>query len=85
MFSFFSYLEAIDVLYATDIIHINSVPLMINIHSLILPQRLASITSLELIWDLDIFNLYDQKTEQVVGLAAYHALIETVASGTFPG
>lgn len=47
-------MEAIDILYATNVFHINSDPLIRNISTLILPQRLASIKWLELAIQLKV-------------------------------
>lgn len=48
-----SYLEGIDVLYSTNTIHTASRELIIGLQSFLLPQRLSSIASVELLWDID--------------------------------
>ncbi|KAM7206139.1 hypothetical protein V8F20_002921 [Naviculisporaceae sp. PSN 640] len=45
-----AYVEGIEVLYATNTIHMASLPLILNLPKLLLPQRLAMITSLEVVW-----------------------------------
>ncbi len=62
-----SYMEALDVLYLTNTVHISSVVLMCHL-SLLLPQRLASIASLELVRDLVVFRpLPNPQREQEKG------------------
>lgn len=48
------YAEGIEALYATNTIHMTSIALMLNLSKLLLPQRLAMITSLEMVWDFKI-------------------------------
>lgn len=47
----FRYIETIDLIYRTNTIYIRSLALSQHIRSLLLPQRLASIRSLEIVWD----------------------------------
>lgn len=47
----YRYLEGIDILYGTNTIHTASKALILDADRLLLPQRLAVITSLELLWD----------------------------------
>ncbi|EEU37421.1 uncharacterized protein NECHADRAFT_86237 [Fusarium vanettenii 77-13-4] len=47
-----SYVEGIQVLYATNTIHIASKALLTHIPSVILPQRLMAISSLEISWNI---------------------------------
>lgn len=49
---FASYTEGIDVLYTTNTIITITNRVILNVNRLVLPQRLASITSLELLWPL---------------------------------
>ncbi|CAG9990370.1 unnamed protein product [Clonostachys byssicola] len=49
-----SYVEGIQVLYATNTIHIASKALLTHISSLVLPQRLMGISSLEISWDTGV-------------------------------
>lgn len=51
LFTSYSYVEGIDVLYTTNTIHTCSKALVLDADRLLLPQRVASITSLELLWD----------------------------------
>lgn len=48
----FSYAEGIDILYSTNTIHMGSQFMVLHLPQLILPQRLASITSVELLWNV---------------------------------
>lgn len=46
----FRYCEGIDVLYGTNTIHTASKQMLLHLDKLILPQRLANIRSVELVW-----------------------------------
>lgn len=46
----FRYAEAIDIVYSTNTFHLSGQPLLQNLPRLLLPQRLATIRSLELAW-----------------------------------
>ncbi|OAA76810.1 hypothetical protein LEL_06494 [Akanthomyces lecanii RCEF 1005] len=46
-----AYFEGIDILYGTNTIHTASKALILDIDRLLLPQRVAAITSLEVLWD----------------------------------
>uniref|UniRef100_A0A0B7KK20 DUF7730 domain-containing protein n=1 Tax=Bionectria ochroleuca TaxID=29856 RepID=A0A0B7KK20_BIOOC len=48
-----AYKEGIEVLYSTNTIHSASKLMLLNLDKLLLPQRLSSIKSLELIWTFD--------------------------------
>ncbi|KAF5695615.1 hypothetical protein FDENT_240 [Fusarium denticulatum] len=50
------YTEGIGILYGTNIIHISSKPLLNNLSTLILPQRLSMMTSLEIVLSLDNYE-----------------------------
>lgn len=50
------YTEGIAVLYGKNIIHISSKPLLNNLSTLILPQRLSMMTSLEIVLSLDNYE-----------------------------
>lgn len=56
-FTLFSYLEGIDVLYKTNTIHVTSPVLIRAMQDLISRQRLADITSLELLWETKLAPL----------------------------
>ncbi|KAI1046670.1 hypothetical protein LB505_006716 [Fusarium chuoi] len=51
-----AYTEGIAVLYGKNIIHISSKPLLNNLSTLILPQRLSMMTSLEIVLSLDNYE-----------------------------
>lgn len=77
-------MESLDVLYSSNTIHIGNVVLTRYLPLLLLPQRLASVTSLELVWSLVLFrSLPDPQTEQEIGWPAYNALGLVLASA-FP-
>lgn len=76
----FSYAEGIDVLYSTNRIHMSNQFMVLHLPQLILPQRLASITSVELIW-----NVAPRKTDVPIppdswGLPDLHTLMNMVVS-----
>lgn len=48
------YADGIDVLFATNTFHLSRLDLLQNIPRLILPQRLSSITSLEMLWNFNM-------------------------------
>lgn len=78
-----SYMEGLDVLYSTNTIHIGSAFLTRHLPLFILPQRLASITSLELVWGLALRSPLHPLVEGEKGWPSYNALVTTVASA-FP-
>lgn len=47
-----SYTEGIDILYRTNTFHISSLPLLLNLARLMPPHRLATVTRVELLWDV---------------------------------
>ncbi|AEO57202.1 hypothetical protein MYCTH_2303064 [Thermothelomyces thermophilus ATCC 42464] len=47
-----AYIEGVDILYRTNTFHMSSLPLLLNLARLMPPRRLATITSVELLWDL---------------------------------
>lgn len=51
-YCYYSYVEGIDVLYSTNTIHMARNPMMLHLPQLLLPQRLASISSVEMRWFL---------------------------------
>lgn len=51
-----SYIEGIDVLYSTNTLRLRHTMLMRKLPELLLPQRLSSVTSLDMIWGLYLFN-----------------------------
>jgi len=78
-----SYMEGLDVLYSTNTIHIGSAFLTRHLPLFILPQRLASITSLELVWGLALDSPLHPLVDRETGWPFYNALVTTVASA-FP-
>ena len=82
------YLETINLIYSTNTIHIRSISLIYNIHSLFLPQRLGAITSLELAWLLHRHSrseVGEYPRSSLLGShwSLYHALMRNV-SHAFP-
>jgi hypothetical protein len=57
-----SYIEGVNIPYRTNTFHIASLPLLLNLARLIPPHRLATIPSVELLWDL----LDDRETIKTV-------------------
>jgi hypothetical protein len=49
---FLSYVEGVEILYATNTVHMSSLVMMLELPNLLLPQRLAMITSVEMVWRL---------------------------------
>ena len=71
-------------LYRTNTVHIGSVFLTSHLTSFLLPQRLASITALELVWDLGLLPVSSKaRKDDTKGWSAYSSLIATIAS-VFP-
>jgi hypothetical protein len=67
------------VLYESNTVHIASYALMRYLPMLLLPQRLASIKSLELIWDLILFcPIQSTHYDQLVGWPVFIAFIKIV-------
>ena len=78
------YAEGLDVLYRTNLIHIGSVILTRHISLFLLPQRLASITALEFVWDLGLFPVSSKaRKDDTKGWPACSSLVATIAS-VFP-
>lgn len=78
----FSYAEGITILYSTNRIHMASSVMMRRLPQLLLPQRLSSITSLEMVWKnypssfrTDLPNSLDS-----FGLPAFHSLTDVLTS-----
>jgi hypothetical protein len=76
-------MEGLDVLYSTNTIHIGSPFLTRHLPLSILPQRLASITSLELLWQMAFWSHLHPLVERERGWPSYNGFITTVASA-FP-
>jgi hypothetical protein len=73
-----AYSEGIDILYSTNVFQIEGNTLIKHIPRFLLPQRLNSITSIELLWRLDP-SLNCPETS----FSAFHALVERL-SDLFP-
>ncbi len=79
----FSYAECITILYSTNKIHMASSVMIRHLPQLLLPQRLSSITSVEMIWNMYPPRRYgsDQPTPlDSFGLPAIYSLIDIVES-----
>ena len=71
-------------LYCTNTVHIGSVFLTRHLTLFLLPQRLASITALEFVWDLGLFTVSSKaRKDDTKGWPAYSSLVATIAS-VFP-
>ena len=73
-----SYIEAIDILYRTNTIHIGDVALTRQLSQVLLPQKVATITALEFRWNLDMQK--PSSGQDTEGWSAFDALIGTVAT-----
>ena len=78
------YSETIDIFYHANTIHISSTILSSHLNSILLPQRLANISSLELVW-----NMLDYDPSEIVHqpggpMALYKALMTTITTSTLP-
>ncbi|KAL7946160.1 hypothetical protein V8C42DRAFT_322638 [Trichoderma barbatum] len=80
-----AYLEGIDVLYSTNTIHTASKEMILSLTSILLPQRLASITSVELLWDFAPFpSIHPEVVKPPLSdMASFYAFLNAISS-TFP-
>jgi len=58
--------DGVDVLYRTNTFHIASLPLLLNLPRLMAPQHLASVTSLELLWEFRKPHLLNSETMKAI-------------------
>ncbi|KAI1916209.1 hypothetical protein LOZ12_001148 [Ophidiomyces ophidiicola] len=79
-----AYVEAIDVLYSTNTIHMASNAMILNLPRLLLPQRLASITSIEMLWNLHPFRESNVNDPLDSDPRAFHCLLQAMPL-LFPG
>jgi len=77
------YVEAVDLFYSDNTIHISTIFLVQHLHSLLLPQRLANISSVELVWDLLRYRP-SEGDHQPSGKFAVYKNLMTRVSKTFP-
>lgn len=56
------YHDGTDILYRTNTFHLSSLPLLLDLHRLMPPHHLASITSAELLWTFNSPNLLNDGT-----------------------
>ncbi|KAK5991786.1 hypothetical protein PT974_07820 [Cladobotryum mycophilum] len=76
-----AYAEAIDILYSTNTIHTASKEMMMHIDKLLVPQRLTSIRSVELCWELKPYpGYYDTPNNPAAlsDMASFHAFLKAV-------
>ncbi|UKZ79780.1 hypothetical protein TrVFT333_007542 [Trichoderma virens FT-333] len=80
-----AYVEGIDVLYSTNTIHTASKEMILSLTSILLPQRLSSITSVELLWDFAPFpSIHPEVVKPPLSdMASFHAFLNAIPS-TFP-
>ncbi|XEV04859.1 hypothetical protein FSHL1_010146 [Fusarium sambucinum] len=63
-----NYSETIDILYSTNVLILNGQAMMIHLHQLIPPQRLETVTSLEVRWYLKTrFTSWDDTIDKLDG------------------
>jgi hypothetical protein len=76
-----AYREGIEVLYGTNVYHIQGGYLLWHLPHLLLPQRLASIKAVELLWDVHTrdYSPWDKDyPHESVPMDGYRALIEAL-------
>ncbi|OAA59922.1 hypothetical protein ISF_05933 [Cordyceps fumosorosea ARSEF 2679] len=77
-----AYLEGIDILYGTNTIHTASKALILDADRLLLPQRLAAITSLQVLWDFGSrppwAESFPSKAKELIGV--FEAMLRAVLS-----
>jgi hypothetical protein len=71
------YTEGVDILYGSNTLRIASEPLLRHMPSLLLPQRLATITSLEISWSPAITAVGDHRTQHPGHLEVLLNLLST--------
>ncbi|KFX94830.1 hypothetical protein V490_04145 [Pseudogymnoascus sp. VKM F-3557] len=74
------YAEGIDVLYSTNRIHFSTQFMVLHLPQLLLPQRLASITSVELVWNVRLGMTDAPIPPNSWGLPDLHSLMDVVVS-----
>ncbi|PTB66884.1 hypothetical protein BBK36DRAFT_1198760 [Trichoderma citrinoviride] len=80
-----AYIEGIDVLYATNTFHTASKEMILSLSSILLPQRLASITSVELLWDFAPFpSIHPEVVKPPLSDMASFRLFLDAVPATFP-
>ena len=74
-----SYIDGIDILYATNTIHMSSSVMICHLPHLLSQQRLASITSVEMVWRLNEISRPAQAQDPPnSGKEAFEALLQAV-------
>ncbi|KAK1249333.1 hypothetical protein MKX07_002849 [Trichoderma sp. CBMAI-0711] len=80
-----AYMEGIDVLYATNTFHTASKAMILSLPSILLPQRLASIASVELLWDFAPFpSIHPEVVKPPLSDMASFRLFLDAVPATFP-
>lgn len=76
----FSYAECITILYSTNTIHMASSVMIRHLPQLLLPQRLASITSVEMVWNRNPtrYGTDLPNSLEIFGLPAISSLMEVL-------
>jgi hypothetical protein len=78
-------MEGIDVLYATNTFHTASKAMILSLPSILLPQRLASIASVELLWDFAPFpSIHPEVVKPPLSDMASFRLFLDAVPATFP-
>ncbi|WEW60122.1 hypothetical protein PRK78_005607 [Emydomyces testavorans] len=73
-----AYMEGIDVLYSTNTIHMANTTMIRNLPRLLPAQRLASIRSVEMLWNLHLFRADKLGDAPDSGTSAFHALLDMI-------
>ncbi|KAK4448984.1 hypothetical protein QBC34DRAFT_464244 [Podospora aff. communis PSN243] len=85
-----AYVEGVDVLYGTNRIHIQGTFLCRHLPEVVLPQRLAAVRMVELVWDLRLWgrresvHLLAEDQPDDGGVERYNSLAAAIP-GAFPG
>ncbi|CAG9982001.1 unnamed protein product [Clonostachys byssicola] len=78
-----AYCEGVDVLYGTNTIHTASKQMLLHLDKLLLPQRLSTIRSVELVWHFKPYALDTVEVGPLDDLRTFYTLLKAVPT-TFP-
>ncbi|KAL7793043.1 hypothetical protein V8C37DRAFT_379108 [Trichoderma ceciliae] len=80
-----AYIEGVDVLYSTNTFHTASKEMILSLGSILLPARLSSITSVELLWDFAPFpSIHPEVVKPPLSdMASLHSFLNAIPT-TFP-
>ncbi|RFU76615.1 hypothetical protein TARUN_5641 [Trichoderma arundinaceum] len=80
-----AYVEGIDILYSTNTFHTASKEMILSFNSILLPQRLSSITAVELLWDFAPFpSIHPEVVKPPLSdMASFYSFLDAIPT-TFP-